>query len=71
MVKTPCRDCNFYQWRELNAYLNKDFGELRYWRKLHEQHKAECLVINGNWYKLLWQNARVGVDVVPAEEPKK
>ena len=58
-MNTPCPDCNFYAWRVMNAWLNRDYKDMRYWTQQQEEHKAACIVINGDWYKLLWSNAQV------------
>lgn len=64
-MNSPCPDCNFYNWRILNAWLNRDYSDLRYWHKQKEAHEKDCIVINGDWYKGLWSHAQIGVDIYP------
>lgn len=57
MNPTPCPECNFIAWRINCAYTQRDYADLRYWQNKRHEHQQACIVINGDWYKLLWPGA--------------
>lgn len=62
MNPTPCPECNFIAWRISCAYTRRDYADLRYWQNNRLEHQETCIVVNGDWYKLLWPSA----SLVPA-----
>lgn len=62
-MNSPCPTCNRFYIERLNAWLtrSKSFHAIV---RAEMHHKETCEIVNSSWYKGLWKDAQVGVDVI-------
>jgi hypothetical protein len=67
MNDTPCPLCNFLIAQRRLAFVRREYEALAHYETEHEKHRETCEIINGSWYRSLWQSARIGTDTIQAE----
>jgi hypothetical protein len=66
MNDCPCKECQRLRDAIIENWIARHHGNLLKLYREEREHKEVCVVINGSWYKGLWENATVGIDVVIA-----